>query len=676
VYFPMSKLPEKMSFYRLFCALYLGIGFVQIFTIALSIGQVHIGQLCAILIMTVSGLAALGVSRYVSPPTGAEKEKDVCDPGLTPGATNMPPSTRAQANTAPSSSWTCKEFTPPKSDWNHILWLIPVIAAGIYLWLWVYAYRVPDISCDGNAYHLPAIKLWAQQGYINWVDPNFECSKFMNGYPKAAELISYLLVTATGDSNFANTCNLVFLPLGVLGIACISLSMGCSRAVSLAAGSLFVLVPLNIFQAATTYVDSAFASAAIAAIAAAVIYSSNDWNRRERIFNLVMIGAALGLALGIKSTGTALAVIIVGIVVTSEWLRTWPRSLRSLLATPPAGDHTGSPLQTMPPESENQPQIIRSTAPVFLVPVLICLVVGGYWYFRNFYYTGSPLYPAGVAVLGHQLLPGKPVQEIINCAGNTPMCMRNWHWASKIAAVWAQFGTNWPGTICSYDSRFGGLGFLWVLGCVPAVAVSLGTIKNKTLRRPYLILILITVLMFALTPMNWWPRYTLWIYGAGLAAFGIVLERLRASNFRLTAYTAAIVCLAAVAEAGVCIYKLPLNGHDEQAAIPFARLAGTKFEEIIDSNDAIAVGPLLSQADEMRWQVEIMGRLSIPVEKHRLIALGKNNDKHAVEELQKSGVRWIIWDQAVAIPDSVSKKSLRIYQDRVYGFLAIELKMP
>ncbi len=138
-----------------------------------------------------------------------------------------------------------------------------------YLILWAAATVSPDLSFDGNAYHIPAISMWDMRGYIFWVNTNY-LEPLINGYPKGVELIAYILVKAFSNS-IINAVNLVFLPLGVLGIAFLARSLGTGRLLSLCAGAAFLLIPVNINQSTTTYVDSAFASCAAGLIAALVL---------------------------------------------------------------------------------------------------------------------------------------------------------------------------------------------------------------------------------------------------------------------------------------------------------------------------------------------------------------------------------------------------------------------
>ena len=122
-------------------------------------------------------------------------------------------------------------------------WQVPFlaflgVAALTYLVLWACASIMPDLSWDGNAYHIPTLSMWDARGYIHWINTTY-LEGIINGYPKGAELVSYLLVKAFGNS-IINTVNLAFLPLGVLGIALIARSLGARRLLSLCSGAAFL----------------------------------------------------------------------------------------------------------------------------------------------------------------------------------------------------------------------------------------------------------------------------------------------------------------------------------------------------------------------------------------------------------------------------------------------------
>ena len=387
----------------------------------------------------------------------------------------------------------------------------------------------------------------------------------------------------------------------------------------------------------------------------------------------------------------------------------------------------------------------KSIRPLFSVfcLLLVSLLVGGFWYARNYYYTGSPLFPAGLTVAGHTVFPGQSIQTIMHAEYNIPRVMRDWSPVHRIAATWAQFAADWPATVTIEDSRYGGLGFLWLL-CLPAIIYtaisslrrsnsrsalrvaatdqrevdganhvhksassqnSQSSIENSqspnpqptTLsRRPsrdqnsklpfvlcplpfaFIFLFSATTALLLITPSNWWPRYTLWIYALGLPSLAFTLSALtrnprRISNFAL--YIFAFAFLIAAAEALVCLNTLlshslapdPLLTRNTQPAspnhkssisnfnceIPFAALRGTAFDAIFDSTDAVAVGPLVSQFDKNRWSVELLGVLSMPIGGRTILALPKDPTPADIA-LAARQAKWVIWDNSLPIPTSLT----------------------
>ena len=182
------------------------------------------------------------------------------------------------------------------------------------------SYLTLDSSWDGNFYHIPAMSLWAQEGRIHWIAPEFEANslKYINGYAKGAEVVGYVMALGCGDF-FANTINCMFLPLGILGIALLAVRLGASPMAAVFAGMLSILTPVHIWQASTTYIDSAFASCAIAFFAFfhryLELFAITNNSTETRSISL-LTGATLGLTLGVKGNGVWMAgMVFAGLTV-------------------------------------------------------------------------------------------------------------------------------------------------------------------------------------------------------------------------------------------------------------------------------------------------------------------------------------------------------------------------
>ena len=137
--------------------------------------------------------------------------------------------------------------------------LVAISAAAVYVILWIAGYFAADLTCDGNLYHLPAVHFWIHAGRICWIDDGIPAADLMNGFPKGIELMAFVVAKATHCSHFANTTNLLFLPLGVVGLMYLATALGALRGLALFAGAAWVLLPVNVFQATVLYVDSGYA---------------------------------------------------------------------------------------------------------------------------------------------------------------------------------------------------------------------------------------------------------------------------------------------------------------------------------------------------------------------------------------------------------------------------------
>lgn len=437
---------------------------------------------------------------------------------------------------------------PPASRATWAAWLVVLAGIAAYALLWVPAYHRPDYTWDGMAYHLPTVHFWAAKGYVHWIQPVADAGDawksgvdaLLNAYPKTGEVVAFLLARLS-DGKLVNGLNLAFLPLGIFGIAAIAEELGASRPAAFAAGMLFVVVPTNVGQAASTYVDTAFASAVIAFFAflfvqLRMLARSPDLRLRPPL--LVASGAALGLALGIKAPAlglTALAFVAVGVVLAVRLRRRPKRRRRHVLAAALGLTLMGA----------------------------IAVPIGGFWYVRNVAVVKNPIHPFEVKLGGRVLLPGESMESFLSEPLNTPAFMHGWSNVRKIFFTWRQSGRvewpidaviehnpqgyaldvaeshdpSWPRCLRYNDPRSGGLGFSWLLGGVPSLVALCALYRwrarrgSKTerlrARRDLLVvgaMIVLCLLFQRMFPMNWWARYTLWFHGIGLPALAFVMH--------------------------------------------------------------------------------------------------------------------------------------------------------
>lgn len=577
-----------------------------------------------------------------------------------------------------------------------VAWGIAVAATAAYALLWVPAYFRPDVSYDGLTYHVPTIHHWALKGYVHWIPAAPEGSEFwqfrtdalLNGYPKTGEVVGFLLARLSGG-NLVNALNLAFVPLASLAIAAMAEELGASRAPALAAGALFALVPTNVGQAATTYVDTAFACAVIAFVAflfLAFRFLLNTPDARIPRPVLVASGAALGLALGIKGPALALAALAVLALAVGTGVR-----LRRV--------------------KRRRGERALGTALAVTLMIGVAVPVGGFWYLRNAVVRHNPMHPFEITLAGKVVFPGTPVKEMISEEPNTPAYMRSWGKGRRLLHAWGQSGRlewpidaviehdergyaldvreahdpAWPRSIRYQDARSGGLGFLWLLAGIPSI-VALLTLAIRSVRRgtraqrlrrrrdlgALVGMLVVTGTFFLMTPMAWWARYTLWLHGAGLAAFGVVLHELLHRSGRSRALTVGAAPIL-VGVLGISFFEyaysvkwshtapyfigpVPVNRHSSireigqalttmkeggVSAIYVDLMENEIAREALSGEGVVAVAPV-SLGIEM-----VLGQLSMPVGRRTWIMVGQEigTDPDAAREfVERHLPRWIVWD--------------------------------
>jgi hypothetical protein len=550
---------------------------------------------------------------------------------------------------------------------HFLVWGFAAISLGIYIILCIAAYHMPDLSYDGNSYHIPTISMWDQAGYVHWVEtPYLESS--VNGYPKGAELIAYVLVKAF-NNQIINMINLIFLPLGVFGIMLLARRLDVQVPLAVCAGLTFILVPINIGQSPTTYVDSAFASSVVGFLA--LTFSLVKFPGLN-IKHLAVIGASMGLMISVKSTGIAVAGL---------------GSLTMMLLLMVAFRHTG--LEKHPLSKSSALKPVFAILAGLLITGTVALA-GGYWYIRNYLVTGSPLYPVGLDLFGIHIFPGISISESIFSSQVTPEKIQTWPVALQVLYTWAQSPGDWPESILGYDSSRGGLGYLWIIGCVPSIVLmAIAFLKSKRNRKwGFALLFAITTAAFLVTPLRWWARYTLWIYALGLPCLAFTFDRIigGANNFlNKIGRIWMIFCTGIlVIEAGYSTINVialaspqPLRSNlthifdrhiwEWPVAYLFPAMQDTVIEEILSGNEPVAMGP---HGDNDFWHYAgLIGQLSQPIGARQMILLHEDNIQ---AQLQSNPVKYIIWDKTIPIPAELDELAVRI--NNVDQFIVLTLR--
>jgi hypothetical protein len=568
---------------------------------------------------------------------------------------------------------------------------LPVSAALLWLLSLVAAVCKHDFSFDGNTYHLPTTHFWAERGFpwwIDWTDPppgsswSFGLDLF-NAYPKGAELVSFVTGEAFGSAG-DHLANLLFMPLGALGIASIARELGASAASSRAAGALFMLAPVNMGQAPTSYVDTAYAASLCAALAfvAVLVGCVMRGDSFSPVGAALRIGAAAGLALGIKGSGILHIAVLLGIAALALGWSAW-RSGEAVRA------------------------LLLRQARVLVLAVVAATAVGGYWYARNALYKGNPLGPFRVAIAGHTIFPGEDPAVLISEKGNTPPEMQGWSRARQLLWTWTQTHRfevaddayadgwkiggpkrpAWPSCIRYVDPRHGGLGFAWLLGCVPATLwcawilffsraagpfgraadFSRTAPGDRDRRAVLLFLVAFGALAMAVQPMSWWSRYTVWLYGTGAPAVALALDAMVLRGRAALPALAAVLGGLAIFEAAYAFVYASTPRYFLGPVTPFwppADFVGalTRDERPHDlywglrgplAVEAVAGTEPVGLSLQQISAAMILGQLCEPFGSRRIVLLDGTagaEERFLLDVARKTRLRWVLWNAQIPAP--------------------------
>jgi intracellular septation protein A len=227
----------------------------------------------------------------------------------------------------------------------------------------------PARMVDSLTYHLPMPVNWLKSSRITPFYLPF--SDISNSYfPGNGELLYLWVMAPFRNDLLVRLVNVGLWGGGILILYCLNRKLDVPPLISLGAALIFGFTPLVLSQATELWLDMT----AVTVFLLALVHLF-DFARSLRTYDLGMFALSSGVFLGIKYSGLAYLLLLLlawGIIVI--WRRreyTWVRFLfHGLLVAVGVG------------------------------------YLGGYWFLRNFFLTGNPLFPLKVSILHHSLFPG------------------------------------------------------------------------------------------------------------------------------------------------------------------------------------------------------------------------------------------------------------------------------
>jgi hypothetical protein len=227
--------------------------------------------------------------------------------------------------------------------------------AGLVLAEFVLAIASAPNNYDSNYYHLSKVEHWVQDGSVA-VYPTTQLQQVAFA-PGGEYLLLHMRLLTGGDHVY----NLVQFAAGLgaaLAASRIAAQLGAGRRGQLLTAAVLLTTPMVVLQSTSTQTDLIVA----AWVGCAATLALDGWNRRRRALDVVLLGAAAGLAAVTKSTG------LMGIAAV---LALW------------GGAQLG-----------RGARFLLRTAGAILVVLTLALVVYGPFMLRMQHVFGSPLGPA------------------------------------------------------------------------------------------------------------------------------------------------------------------------------------------------------------------------------------------------------------------------------------------
>ena len=369
-------------------------------------------------------------------------------------------------------------------------------------WLIFIGYLFPSYTWDSLMYHLPIVGNIMQSGAIMENPANFEIDTFINIFPKNMELFFLWNVIFLKNSSITDLSQLPFLIVGILTTYSIALKLDIKVKSALFSSLLFFFTPIVILQINTNYIDIAV-SVLLLIVINYLLYESPSFKnilshtveKDDRKVPIILAGVTAGILLGSKGSGPLFAIIILSAIIVQEFIK----YRQQIYAKTP----------------EEKFDVIKDSVISYIIYFFLPLIMlGSYWYIKNWMLYGNPVYPMEITVFDITLFKGlfKKMRDPV------PLLIENSTYLSRLFHVWME-----KVEFYLYDSRISGFGPLWTILLLPSLVFAfINSAINK--RYNWLFICILLISTYAVHPRNWTTRYTIFMVSLGALSYGFVLD--------------------------------------------------------------------------------------------------------------------------------------------------------
>jgi hypothetical protein len=370
--------------------------------------------------------------------------------------------------------------------------LVPLLVLRFAFLIWA----LPPFVWDSLTYHLPNVAAWTQAGRIFAVES--PVNRMLS--PANFEVFATWFTVFLHHDIVVEAAGLPAYALGVVSVYALGRVIGLAPWSSWLATLGFATTPALLLAATGTKNDPIMAGLFLFILAMGweMASSTGDARSHPGWGGGVLILLAAGLGLGTKAYILQMLIGALAIVLLARREAGAPLSLR--LARKSAGQQWQA--------------LSAGGRTLSLVVVAVALVLGTYWYARNWILTGNPLYPYGVQVGGTMVVPAPD---------------------DAARMTWRDFTTN----LGSLAERFGDkrrrispdlpetTGWGWVAYGLGMPALAWGLVRSKRQRILFVGFALALLLVIQASPTSlWMTRFLTWVPALLCLTVGEAMEGL------------------------------------------------------------------------------------------------------------------------------------------------------
>jgi hypothetical protein len=246
----------------------------------------------------------------------------------------------------------------------------------------------PIINFDSLAYHLPAMARWIQTGTFSVLE-QFQAD--VGWYPYGWEVLCTLLMLPFQEDFLVALPNLFAWSILGLSVYRLARTAGALRIYSMAAACLVLTMPLLMQHINTIHVDVPFAAFFMSGL-----YFLVSFHQRRTVVDFVLFLTSVGVLLGIKTSAIVYTALLFAILILLE-VQAWLRH--------------GSGRK----EQSRFPFFVDRWATALSVAGVLCfLLIGTFWYVRNWIAMGNPLGFVEIRIGNQVIFPGYLTSAEVN----------------------------------------------------------------------------------------------------------------------------------------------------------------------------------------------------------------------------------------------------------------------